>query len=787
MNKFKKREKQTKKLIKAGVLGTFALVFLAIVYILKKAPLPIDDYEQSVGSKAANHGYGYSRNLLNENAECRDVHQVEDVTQRCAFVSATDSCKEDDGFIQYVDVVYCKFPSNLLPLGVTVLFVWWLFIFIGLATTADDFFCPDLAVISDTLRLSPNVAGVTFLAFGNGAPDIFSAIAAFSSSSGGDAGLAIGGLFGAGVFVTTIVAGTIAIICPFVAMQRPLLRDLIFYLAALFWTFVIFYRGKMFLWEAIGYIMLYFIYVIVVILSQTTFTKQKDSRRKSMMSTVEMRGHRPSIQLEKTADGTSVVSLPDSNASVAHVEDGVDTYGVGSLRLVISPLEIDPSSLDGQVNPTKNTIAVTEGNDNPAFNNNNEDIESKTIDVNGNMKQRRSGSVEKQQNGSIKTADKTSELNDQETVFTIEDKVDPIPRANDEDIVQEVQKDPNADLKNNVSLNKLRRQSSQVSFKMNGDETVDTRRYSLAIESSEIAELEKIRKRAEEEGEKVENPLGEFLAKINPINTEDWSEMKWYAKIYECFKAPIMFLLIISVPVVNFEEERNNWNRHLVCLNCFIGPTWAIVGFQVYSTVLGGVFPLFGVTLIVGFALAALVYFTSKNERPPVYHNAFGFLGFIVAIVWIYVMANEIVNLLKMFGVVFNISDAILGLTLLAWGNSVGDFIADTVMARIGRPRTGFAACFGGPLFNLLLGVGIPFTIKIGGKGSVPLVYSLQQVILTAGLGASLVSSFVSIPLIFKFKINRAYGLYLVLLYVSFLVVAILAEVGVIKGKLKFI
>ena len=38
--------------------------------------------------------------------------------------------------------------------------------------------------------------GVTFLAFGNGAPDIFSAIAAIGSASNGDAGLAIGALFG---------------------------------------------------------------------------------------------------------------------------------------------------------------------------------------------------------------------------------------------------------------------------------------------------------------------------------------------------------------------------------------------------------------------------------------------------------------------------------------------------------------------------------------------------------------------------------------------------------------
>lgn len=37
---------------------------------------------------------------------------------------------------------------------------------------------------------------MTFLAFGNGAPDIFSAIAAVGNAKGGDVGLAFGALFG---------------------------------------------------------------------------------------------------------------------------------------------------------------------------------------------------------------------------------------------------------------------------------------------------------------------------------------------------------------------------------------------------------------------------------------------------------------------------------------------------------------------------------------------------------------------------------------------------------------
>jgi hypothetical protein len=61
--------------------------------------------------------------------------------------------------------------------------------------TAAVSFCPALTVISDTLKLSHNVAGVTFLALGNGAPDIFSVYSSINNVDNG-ARLALGELFG---------------------------------------------------------------------------------------------------------------------------------------------------------------------------------------------------------------------------------------------------------------------------------------------------------------------------------------------------------------------------------------------------------------------------------------------------------------------------------------------------------------------------------------------------------------------------------------------------------------
>jgi len=48
----------------------------------------------------------------------------------------------------------------------------------NLGTTADVYLSPALEAISDKLSCSESLAGVTLLALGNGAPDVFAAIAA---------------------------------------------------------------------------------------------------------------------------------------------------------------------------------------------------------------------------------------------------------------------------------------------------------------------------------------------------------------------------------------------------------------------------------------------------------------------------------------------------------------------------------------------------------------------------------------------------------------------------------
>ena len=50
-------------------------------------------------------------------------------------------------------------------------------------TWQQDYFCPILTIVSDALQLSPEVAGITILALGNGSPGPYLLIDLFISSS----------------------------------------------------------------------------------------------------------------------------------------------------------------------------------------------------------------------------------------------------------------------------------------------------------------------------------------------------------------------------------------------------------------------------------------------------------------------------------------------------------------------------------------------------------------------------------------------------------------------------
>ena len=80
-----------------------------------------------------------------------------------------------------------------------------------------------------------------------------------------------------------------------------------------------------------------------------------------------------------------------------------------------------------------------------------------------------------------------------------------------------------------------------------------------------------------------------------------------------------------------------------------------------------------------------LRYAPSSDGAMPIYISApIALFGFFVAASWIDTIAGNLVNLLAYLGAVLNIPKTIMGVTVLALGNSMSDLSADVALAKKG-------------------------------------------------------------------------------------------------------
>ncbi|CAN7941331.1 unnamed protein product, partial [Ixodes hexagonus] len=269
----------------------------------------------------------------------------------------------------------------------------------------------------------------------------------------------------------------------------------------------------------------------------------------------------------------------------------------------------------------------------------------------------------------------------------------------------------------------------------------------------------------------------ELLLQLCPAEPHEWNTKRPWSKLYDVLTLPIHLALVLTVPVVDPENRRANWCRLLNALQCITSPILTLGLFGALFVNLGGIVALWVIALTLGLTLAAAVMFTSTIHEPPRYHGVFAYAGFLVSVVWIYGIATEIVALLKAFGVLYSISDVLLGMTVLAWGNNIGDLVTNLSLAKQGFPQMAMSACFAGPVLALLLGIGVAFIMNFASRGLavIELQYSDLLVIIYIALVTVLILLLFSM-LATRFRSSRVVGAVLIALYISALFTTFVVE-----------
>lgn len=201
------------------------------------------------------------------------------------------------------------------------LFLLFIFFYI-LSDTADEYLSPALERITGMTGISESLAGVTLLAFGNGAPDIFASISSASSSTVaatngstyiGDNSSSASSLIGSTFFVTGVVQAMVTrASVPHQSVKvTPVffLRDLIALFIALTYLLVhLLFIGYINLFSSIGFFILYSIFVVTVVITN----KREAKRLKAEGNGEEEGAYYKAADFLKTMSHAGSVSKQDA-------------------------------------------------------------------------------------------------------------------------------------------------------------------------------------------------------------------------------------------------------------------------------------------------------------------------------------------------------------------------------------------------------------------------------------------------------------------------------------------
>uniref|UniRef100_M4BR74 Sodium/calcium exchanger membrane region domain-containing protein n=1 Tax=Hyaloperonospora arabidopsidis (strain Emoy2) TaxID=559515 RepID=M4BR74_HYAAE len=635
----------------------------------------------------------------------------------------SDPSSSRQNFIDYNHLVYCNPLLQSSPvLGKAVLVLCLVLLLYLLSSTADEFFCPVLQAIVEKYRVPPHVAGVTFLSFGNGSPDVFSNIAAFATPT---PSIGITSVLGGGLLVTTV-------------------------------------------------------YVVVVFSDEhlaAYFFPVKVHTEESMYAALNNEDDvdcwSPSIVSAKSAESTPL-ALP-VHAEEPHLQQ---------------PQEQQKRRpyMKSQTTPIYDTFVRSR-----IFSDSDQSEPSpRFLD---RLMYRKSSVVTPRSTPHISDA---LEPNEGQSLLEVTDVHLKRPSTMCVASMQE-------------SLRRMRRQRRRRKTAWESLETsacygAAARRWTrgyrtlsnideyepsaeteeLDTEMKETADLyEEDVKRKELDLEAAEMEQlaleaftsGSFISHAKIKAKQCWRMatravgcIYWTLErvVWNPFAVFTVFVRRLTIPLV----DEDTWDKHLVV----ICPPFAMLlfGVSVFSFSIND--PVFFVlAAVAGGTISGLIEYATSPLSPPEGKLLAPFIcvAFVMSVIWIMNIANEVLAVLETLGDLFGISSSVLGVSVLAWGNSIGDLVSNMAIARDGFPTMAFAGCFAGPMFNLLVGVGLSLTIAIISRG--PLSIATPSPVAYLVFGYLLLSLVLNIAVVsydgFRYRPRLCYTL--LALYGSFAIISV--------------
>jgi sodium/potassium/calcium exchanger 6 len=151
--------------------------------------------------------------------------------------------------------------GSIIPTSIIMIIILIILFFI-LSSTSDLFLSTAITKIVETFNINQNIAAVTLLAFGNGAPDVISALVASDEIEG--ISFSLSSLIGSGMFITSFVLGSVVFKGKDILVNSNMFnREIIIYLISLFYIILIGLKKKITIIDSSIFILIYTLNIIL--------------------------------------------------------------------------------------------------------------------------------------------------------------------------------------------------------------------------------------------------------------------------------------------------------------------------------------------------------------------------------------------------------------------------------------------------------------------------------------------------------------------------------------------
>jgi K+-dependent Na+/Ca+ exchanger-like protein len=189
---------------------------------------------------------------------------------------------------------------SILVMGLCVYF---------LAIITDEYFIVSLDQISKRFKIPSNVAGASLMAMGSSAPELFIALMSLLIAGGAHGDVGIGTIVGSAIFNILVITGASAVVRPAAITWRVIVRDVLMYAISLALLIGAFYDGQITLWEAVIFLGLYAVYIVVLFNWSAFDPSEDDGPVEAVSHEIDLERQRSGIYFRITAAVSRVIGF----------------------------------------------------------------------------------------------------------------------------------------------------------------------------------------------------------------------------------------------------------------------------------------------------------------------------------------------------------------------------------------------------------------------------------------------------------------------------------------------